>query len=150
MYREEIDKTHLSGGLFTVYQAIAKSTAIYAEAIDKDFDLLWKHIEQENTKEIQELFYIIKRKIKLAYVSLGLAGEAGEIANKVKKILRGDYLMDDKLIQDLSKEAGDCQWYLSNFCEEIERYLSDVADENLEKLLDRKSRNTLQGTGDNR
>jgi NTP pyrophosphatase (non-canonical NTP hydrolase) len=84
----------------------------------------------------------------LSYVSLGLAGEAGEIANKIKKLLRdGDTPEKRKAI---SKEIGDCQWYLSQLCTELDTPLDYVASQNIDKLADRKERGVIQGNGDTR
>jgi NTP pyrophosphatase (non-canonical NTP hydrolase) len=82
----------------------------------------------------------------LSYVSLGLAGEAGEIANKVKKLLRdGDTPEKRKAI---SKEIGDCLYYISQLCTELDTPLDYVARQNVNKLADRKERGVLQGDGD--
>lgn len=85
----------------------------------------------------------------IAYTSLGLAGEAGEIANKVKKILRGDYAADD-IRDDLSKELGDVLWYVAMVAEAFDLSLEDIADANLQKLASRQERGVIQGSGDDR
>ncbi len=86
----------------------------------------------------------------LAYIALGL-GEAGEIQNKVKKILRdhGGELTDEMRLA-LAKEAGDLLWYIAQLSEEIGIPLSDIASGNLSKLVSRKVRGTLTGNGDER
>lgn len=86
----------------------------------------------------------------LTYVALGL-GEAGEIQNKVKKILRdhGGELTDGMRLA-LAKEAGDLLWYVAQLSEEIRIPLSDIAAGNLSKLASRKVRGTLTGDGDER
>jgi NTP pyrophosphatase (non-canonical NTP hydrolase) len=87
----------------------------------------------------------------LSYATLGLVGEAGEIANKVKKIIRdqsGDINQDVK--DKLGKELGDVLWYVSALATELGVSLSSVASDNLDKLLSRKERGTLKGSGDNR
>jgi NTP pyrophosphatase (non-canonical NTP hydrolase) len=84
----------------------------------------------------------------LAYCSLGLAGESGEVANKVKKFLRdGDSPEKRKAI---SKEIGDCLWYVAQICTELDIELSSLAYDNINKLLDRKERGVLKGNGDDR
>ncbi|OBJ24632.1 nucleoside triphosphate pyrophosphohydrolase family protein [Mycobacterium sp. 1245801.1] len=87
----------------------------------------------------------------VAYCALGLAGEAGEIANKVKKIAR-DHLgavSDDHRAQ-LADELGDVLWYVAQLATQIGMDLDAIAAGNLAKLADRKERGVLQGSGDNR
>jgi NTP pyrophosphatase (non-canonical NTP hydrolase) len=87
----------------------------------------------------------------LEYVALGLVGEAGEIANKVKKIIRDDNnVLSDEKRTELLKEAGDVLWYLSQFINELDGELGNVAQENIDKLYSRKERGVLKGSGDNR
>ena len=82
----------------------------------------------------------------LSIPALGLAAEAGEVANKVKKILRdGDF--DRKAIAD---EIGDCLWYIAALCRDLNVNMNDVARANLSKLEDRKKRGVISGSGDNR
>lgn len=87
----------------------------------------------------------------VAYCALGLAGEAGEIANKVKKIARdhNGVVSDDHRAQ-LADELGDCYWYLAQFATQIGIDLDAIAAGNLAKLADRQQRGVLQGSGDNR
>lgn len=87
----------------------------------------------------------------LSYATLGLVGEAGEIANKVKKILRdsGGVISNEHRVQ-LKKEAGDVAWYLAQLCTQLDVWLDQVCTENLEKLAGRAERGVLQGSGDNR
>ena len=82
---------------------------------------------------------------------LGLAGEAGETADKVKKVLRdngGEFSDVDK--GEVVKELGDVLWYLAAISTYLKVDLEDVARCNLEKLESRKQRNLLHGEGDNR
>ena len=80
------------------------------------------------------------------YPALGLAGEAGEVANKVKKILR-----DNKFDRDqVAAEVGDCLWYIAAICRDLNVDMGELAQANLDKLNDRKERGTLQGNGDTR
>jgi len=85
----------------------------------------------------------------LTYVALGLASEAGEVAGKVKKLMRdGDTPEKRALIR---KELGDCLWYVSQMLLELGGFsMNKCAEENLSKLAGRKERGTLHGEGDNR
>lgn len=85
----------------------------------------------------------------IARLALGICGEAGEIAEKVKKYLRGDYPLEN-LKKHVSKEAGDKLWYLSEFLSIFDIKLSDVAQQNLDKLADRRKRGVIIGSGDDR
>lgn len=85
----------------------------------------------------------------LAYVSLGLTGEAGEVANKVKKILRGDGFSWDNR-DALVSELGDVLWYVAALARELQVPLDSVARINLRKLEERTANGTIKGNGDNR
>ena len=87
--------------------------------------------------------------VALAYVALGLAGEAGEVSNVVKKMLRDD-LPYAEVRERLGKELGDLCWYIARLCAELGIDLDDVASHNVDKLLDRKARGVLGGSGDTR
>lgn len=86
---------------------------------------------------------------QLVYSSLGLAGEAGELANKVKKILRGDDNREE-LIAGIRGEMGDVLWYLAALAEDIGTDLGQIAEENLQKLQSRYARDKIRGGGDGR
>lgn len=89
--------------------------------------------------------------VGLFYTVLGLAGEAGEVANKVSKILRDDDgVLTIERQEQLEKELGDVLWFLSQTCTELQMKMGVVASLNLEKLNARKEAGTLQGSGDNR
>jgi NTP pyrophosphatase (non-canonical NTP hydrolase) len=82
---------------------------------------------------------------------LGINGEAGEIADKMKKIIRDkDSVMDATDKVELGKEIGDVLWYLAVFAQHLGMSLDAVAATNLQKLADRKKRDVLTGSGDNR
>jgi len=85
------------------------------------------------------------------YPTLGLVGEAGEIAEKIKKVYRDNNgVLDEERKQALKKELGDVLWYLAQLSTELGLSLDDVACFNIEKLSSRKQRDTLHGDGDNR
>lgn len=82
---------------------------------------------------------------------LGVNGEAGELAEKVKKIIRdknGKVSQQDK--QELAKELGDVLWYLAVFAHDLGVPFETIAQQNLDKLQSRKARGVLGGSGDNR
>jgi len=85
------------------------------------------------------------------YPTLGLTGEAGEVAEKIKKVLRDDKgIIDDSRKQEIKKELGDVLWYLSQIATELHLSLNDVADSNIKKVNSRQERNKISGEGDNR
>ena len=85
------------------------------------------------------------------YPTLGLVGEAGEVAEKVKKILRDNGgRLDANRVQEIKKELGDVLWYIAALCRELGLEMDEVAQLNIEKLQSRKKRNKLGGSGDNR
>lgn len=104
------------------YDSKAAETAIYNKGVHEEVD--------------QSLIYTV----------MGLVGETGEVAEKLKKRIR-DGVWDE---EEVKKELGDVLWYLSGVCREMGFTLQDVARSNLQKLGDRKKRNKLGGSGDNR
>jgi NTP pyrophosphatase (non-canonical NTP hydrolase) len=92
----------------------------------------------------------------LEYTALGLAGEAGEYANKVKKIVRGDdpyptrRPMVEGNVWEMADELGDVLWYVAMAARELNVSLEQVAQRNLAKLALRKENGVLRGKGDNR
>ena len=88
----------------------------------------------------------------LEYLSLGLTGEAGEIANKAKKLIRDGADREDyhAKLNAIGHEIGDVMWYCAMLAKEVDMNLGKIMEDNLEKLADRKARNRLQGDGDNR
>jgi len=104
------------------YQARARETAVYPGAGDN-----------------------------LLYPTLGLCGEAGEVAEKVKKMIRDDagVLSDDRR-EALAKELGDVLWYVAQVATEAGLDLGEVAGANIGKLSSRRARSVLHGSGDDR
>ena len=85
------------------------------------------------------------------YPTLGLAGETGEVAEKIKKIIRdNDGIIDSEKKEEIAKELGDVLWYLAQLSTELKLDFDDIAEKNLEKLKSRQERNRLHGNGDNR
>jgi NTP pyrophosphatase (non-canonical NTP hydrolase) len=108
---------------FNDYQTWAKTTAVYPD------------------------------RFKVIYPTLGLTGEAGEVAEKVKKYIRdGNDLPEeyDLYVKNLTKELGDVLWYISAIASDLDINLETVAQMNVAKLNSRKNRNEIGGSGDNR
>ena len=85
------------------------------------------------------------------YPTLGLAGESGEVAEKVKKALRDNQgVIDEKRREDIKNELGDVLWYLTQIATELNLSLEEIARSNLQKLSSRQERGKLHGQGDNR
>ena len=94
---------------------------------------------------------IYPREQAIIYPTLGLTGEAGEVANKVKKIIRdGSNSKDEKLVSEIKSEIGDCLWYIAVLANDFNIKLSDIASTNLIKLENRKEKGTIRGSGDQR
>ena len=100
---------------FNEYQKIARSTAVYPE------------------------------EYKVIYPTLGLCGEAGEVAEKVKKHIR-----DGTPMLGVGLELGDVLWYISALADGLGITLEEVAQANVDKLQSRKARDKIDGSGDNR
>ena len=106
---------------FTEYQQEARKTAIYPE------------------------------EFKIIYTALGLVGESGEVAEKIKKVIRdkgGNFSTDDKT--EITKELSDVLWYVANLAADLDIDLGLIAAVNLEKLRSRQERDKIKGSGDNR
>lgn len=85
------------------------------------------------------------------YYVLGIAGESGEFAEKVKKLFRDNNgVIDDEFKAKVIKECGDILWYMARFLDQFDITLNEVAEENITKLLGRMERNKIHGDGDNR
>lgn len=106
---------------------------------------------QQQTEETA-IYPGVGTKAGLIYATLGLNGEAGEFAERVKKMLRdgGGRVLSNEEHDAMVKELGDTLWYLARAATELGVSLETVAQRNLEKLADRKNRGSLQGSGDDR
>lgn len=85
------------------------------------------------------------------HLVLGLVGEGGEIAEKVKKLIRDhDSNLAELDVDDLKKELGDVLWYVAVLADFFDLKLEDVAQTNVDKLASRQKRDKISGSGDNR
>lgn len=112
-----------------------------------------------NEYQAQAMTTCLQESENFSYMMLNLVGEVGEFAGKVAKAIRkGKAGIDaDNLLFDidygtdeLRKEAGDILWQLSGLCSVMGWSLEDIAQQNLDKLADRKQRQVIDGSGDNR
>ena len=94
-------------------------------------------------------FAIYPEQMKVTYPTLGLAGEAGEVADKVKKIYRDDRT-DARFLTEIAKEIGDVLWYCAVLADDLGFSLQQVAEMNIYKLQQRRSAGKIVGNGDNR
>ena len=107
---------------FSEYQRRSRETAVYPQAGDN-----------------------------LVYPALGLCGEAGETAEKIKKAIRDDGgVLTDERREALAAELGDVLWYVAQLATEAGLELDRLAEANLDKLASRRRRAVLQGSGDDR
>lgn len=85
--------------------------------------------------------------------ALGLAGETGEVIEKIKKMIRdkdGVFQATSEDIEELKKELGDVLWYLSAIAYYNDFSLEKIATANIDKLIYRSTRGKIHGSGDNR
>jgi NTP pyrophosphatase (non-canonical NTP hydrolase) len=88
---------------------------------------------------------------KIIYPTLGLAGEAGEVADKVKKVLRdNEGNFDEWRKLQIAAEIGDVLWYIAALADDLGFTMEDIANLNIGKLKQRRQNNTIHGEGDNR
>ncbi len=119
------------------YEDMVIEAAIYKEAVDDFVDLA----KLDDVAKMLSVFY----------ATTGLAGEAGEVANKVKKILRDNRgVIDDEIRQKVLGELGGVAWYLTAVSAEFDLSLTDVLEYNFNQIKDRQERDVLHGDGDNR
>jgi len=94
-------------------------------------------------------FAIYPEHMKVVYPALGLAGEAGEVADKVKKIYRDDRT-DARFLAEIAKEIGDVMWYCAALANDLGFDLQQIAEMNMYKLKSRKAAGKISGSGDDR
>ena len=106
-------------------------------------------LNEYQQKALETAFY--PTEYKVIYPALGLTGEAGEVADKIKKVIRDNKgeISKDKALE-LAKEAGDVLWYIATLAHDIGFTLEEIGQMNYEKLHSRQERGVLGGSGDNR
>lgn len=121
----------------------------WADFADKLSEILCKDIDLYQQKCLKYAKY--PESARIIYPTLGLTGEAGEVSDKVKKVIRdsgGEFT--DEIKKEIMKELGDVLWYCATLAHDLGFSLSDVAFGNIEKLESRFQRNKIGGSGDNR
>jgi NTP pyrophosphatase (non-canonical NTP hydrolase) len=94
---------------------------------------------------------IFPKEVSLVYPALGLCGEVGEVAEKIKKIYRDEKgLVSEEKRASLLLELGDVLWYMAVLANDLNLSLDDVAEANIEKLKSRLKRGVIGGEGDDR
>lgn len=129
-----------------VAKELVGTWADYAKRLS---DILCKDIDLYQQKCLKYAKY--PETARIIYPTLGLTGEAGEVSDKVKKVIRdseGDFT--DEIKKEIMKELGDVLWYCATLAHDLGFSLSDVAFGNIEKLESRFQRNKIGGSGDNR
>lgn len=88
---------------------------------------------------------------RIIYPALGMNGEAGEVADKVKKVIRdNEQEFTDENKRAIAYEVGDVLWYCATMAHDLGYTLEEVAKMNIDKLQSRQQRGKLGGSGDNR
>ena len=102
---------------------------------------------------------VYPKEFKTIYPALGMSGEAGEVADKVKKVIRDDekvrdgngaLVLSEERREELAKEVGDVLWYVATMSYDLGYSLEEIAVMNYDKLKSRQVRGQLHGSGDNR
>jgi NTP pyrophosphatase (non-canonical NTP hydrolase) len=131
------------------FQAQCATTAVYSEAIDELLSPIEAGLnDAPNSMTTDSAFRAleqIRKLLNVSYVVLGLAGEAGEVANKMKKVIR-----DGTSFDPLKKEVQGTRWYVNMCDKELGVPANDAAVQLAETLQSRKERGVIQGNGDNR
>lgn len=85
------------------------------------------------------------------FMTIALSGEAGEVTEKIKKVIRDDNgVISEEKKEEIEKELGDVLWCLAQLASDLDMSLENIAQKNLEKALSRKERGMIHGAGDNR
>ncbi len=117
-------------------------TAIYPEEIKAML------VEIEHHPEVHAMVTML---LRLSYTALGMAGEVGEYANKIKKLMRDSKgFITDEQREALGLELGDTEWYVAANAKELGYSLSEIAEMNRAQLAARRESGTIHGSGDNR
>ncbi len=123
-----------------------------------EYEMLKWQEEKYGNMELNEyqkkakVYAIYPESYRITYPALGLVGEAGEVANKAKKLIRDGFTteeLEQKKIE-IASEIGDVLWYCAALAQDLGVSLSVIASQNLDKLESRKQRDAIKGSGDTR
>lgn len=138
-------------GQYKVFRTTAQSKFMCVECGYVEGDRMAMNFDKYQVEARKTAIYPKIGVKGLMYPVLGLCGEAGEVAEKVKKLQRdknGKMSLEDR--QEIKKELGDVLWYVAAIANQLNLSLSKTAEANLEKLHSRQERDKLKGEGDNR
>ena len=135
----------------SVYQQKASSTAVYPTIMELVVKALASQGDDKLAVGVKQALELTDLNSNPYYALLGLTGEAGELANKIKKVMRDSGgVISEKTSDSIKGELGDVMWYVAALATEMGFDLSEVAQSNLDKLSSRKEKGTLLGDGDNK
>ena len=148
-FNPEKIKGHKASEFNGEYYVCPFTNIIYTKPIVKKHNMTLNEYQ-----EFTDTTAIYPKVTAIEYCTLGLVGEAGEVANKVKKIIRDghDWSTETRLEKqkEVAKELGDCYWYLARLASELGYNSQDLLELNVAKLTARKEKGTISGDGDNR
>ena len=127
---------------------------IFEQSVREEMEKKQLKLFTMDVKEYQEIIKktaVFPKEIGLTYCTMGLCGEAGEVANKVKKIYRDKQgILSKEDSEKIADEMGDCLWYITALAQELGYSLEELFEINFTKLMERRRTNTLHGSGDDR
>ena len=132
---------------FNDYQTGTNTTNLYSDAIGQMLAPIYKAAYDDN--DALKALENIEDILNVCYPLLGYVGEVAELANKFKKVLRGDRSLGE-FVELSFDEQGDCLYYAAQLAEQTGNELEDIAKANNRKLSDRMDRGVIKGDGDNR
>lgn len=132
---------------FNDYQTGTNATNLYSDAIGQMLAPIYKAVYDDN--DALKALENVEDILNICYPLLGYVGEVAELANKFKKVLRGDRSLGE-FIELSFDEQGDCLYYAAQLAEQTSNELEDIAKANNRKLTDRMNRGVIKGDGDNR
>ncbi len=115
----------------------------------KNEEIMMNNVNSYQQEAIKTAIY--PKDMAIIYPLIGLSGEVGEVAEKIKKVIRdknSDFDFNDRT--EIAKELGDVMWYIANLANDLGYNLEEILYLNVEKIKSRSERNVIHGNGDNR